>query len=220
MHSILDGGKKKMKNLFHYRSFIKVGIIGVVMALMASQITEVYAAKAAKAFVGKTGQTIKFLDGDDGDVQAGAARQDQRFKDNSDGTITDKLTNLTWDKDANRFGTRTWAEALADCNGLADNGGDLTDGSQAGDWYLANIKEYVSLIHYGVANPTVPDTVGTGQWSQGDPFNNVQNEIYWSSTTVEFDTTDAWYISLGRGSVSNDHKDFHLPIWCVRSVIR
>ncbi len=206
-----------MKNLFHYRSLIKVGIIGVVMALMASQITEVYAANAAKAFVGKTGQTIKFLDGDDGDLQAGVARRDQRFKDNSNGTITDKLTNLIWDQDANRFGTRTWSQAITDCNGLADNGGDLTDGSQAGDWYLANVKEYVSLIHYGVSNPSVPDTLGTGQLSQGDPFNNVQSSNYWSSTTTASLSTVAWRVHFGLGIVLDNSKTSFKHVWCVRN---
>jgi hypothetical protein len=208
-----------MKNLFHYRSFIKVGIIGVVMAFMASQITEVYAANAAnaaKAFVGKTGQTIKFLDGDDGDLQAGAARRDQRFKDNNNGTITDKLTNLIWDKDANRFGQRTWAEALTYCNQLADNGGDLADGSQPGDWYLANRSELISLHHMGVFNPAVPDTKGTGQWSQGDPFNNVQSSFYWSSTTVAVDSTFAWFVRFFNGVVTNSDKADVKHVWCVR----
>ncbi len=206
-----------MKNLFHYRSFIKVGIIGVVLTFMASQITEVYAANAAKAFVGKTGQTIKFLDGDDGDLQAGVARRDARFKDNGDGTITDKLTNLIWDKDANRFGQRTWSQAISDCNGLADNGGDLTDGSQAGDWYLANINELDSLRHLGVFNPAVPDTIGTGQWSQGDPFNNVRSSGYWTSTTQAGGTSNAWIMSFIDGWVTPDGKNINtFFFWCVR----
>ncbi len=94
-----------MKNIFHF------SIIVVIVAFMASQKSEVYAG-SAKAFVAKTGQTIKFLDGDDGDLQAGAARKSPRFKDNGDGTIEDKLTNITWDKDANRFGQKTWAQAI------------------------------------------------------------------------------------------------------------
>ncbi len=209
-----------MKNLANYRSLIKVGIIGVVLTFMASQITEVYAAPiAAKAFVAKTGQTIKFENGDDGDLQAGAARRDQRFMDNSDGTIFDKLTNLIWDKDANRFGQfNNWSNALTDCSTLADNGGDLTDGSQAGDWYLATIKEYVSLIHYGVFNPAVPDTIGTGQWSQGDPFNNVQTGGgYWSSTTTASDNAEAWAVNFVEGDAGLiGNKSLGGFVWCVR----
>ncbi len=206
-----------MKNLFHYRSLIKVGIIGVVMAFMSSQITEVYAANAAKAFVGKTGQTSIERPGDDGDLQAGAARKDPRFKDNGDGTITDKLTNLIWDKDANRFGVRTWNQAIDDCRGLADNGGDLTDGSQAGDWHLVNRFELESILHLGVSDPAVPDTLGTGQWSQGDPFNNVLSVFYWSSTSNASNTSDAWIVSLFDGFVSNVDKDSgDFFVWCVR----
>ncbi len=186
------------------------------MAFMSSQITEVYAANAAKAFVGKTGQTIKVLDGDDGDLQAGVARRDQRFKDNGDGTITDKLTNLTWDKDANRFGQRNWSQALTDCNQLADNGGDLTDGSQAGDWHLANLFELESLRHMGFVNPAVPDTLGTGRWSQGDPFNNVQSDFYWSSTQDANIANSAWTVNFFKGNVNSVDKGGRNRVWCVR----
>ena len=39
--------------------------------------------------------------------------------DNSDGTVTDNLTRLIWLKNANCFGSKTWSEALSDCNSLA-----------------------------------------------------------------------------------------------------
>lgn len=166
--------------------------------------------------VEKTGQTTSFATGDDGELKRGVAWPNPRFTDNLDGTITDNLTNLIWDKDANRFGTRNWSDALTDCNQLADNGGDLTDGSVAGDWHLANAKEYQSLIHYGAFNPAVPDTNGTGQWTQGDPFNNVQSTVYWTSSTFTGSTSSAWRVFFDNGSLLSSNKDRFSFMWCVR----
>ncbi len=167
--------------------------------------------------VEKTGQTTSYGEGDDGDLERGVAWPIPRFTDNGDGTITDNLTHLIWDKDANRFGQRTWSQALTDCNGLAAaDYGDLTDGSVAGDWRLANVKEYQSLIHYGVSSPAVPDTLGTGQWSQGDPFNNVQSYDYWSSTTQNSNKAKGWVVPIGEGYVDAVHYSWNAYDWCVR----
>jgi len=37
-----------------------------------------------------------------------------------DGTVTDNLTGLIWLKNADCFGARDWANALTDCNNLAN----------------------------------------------------------------------------------------------------
>ncbi len=55
---------------------------------------------------------------DDGALQKGVAWPTPRFTDNGNGTVTDKLTGLIWMKNANAFGTKTWAEALNAANGL------------------------------------------------------------------------------------------------------
>lgn len=124
--------------------------------------------------VEKTGQKTSYATGDDGDLEKGVAWPAPRFTDNGDGTVTDNLTGLIWLKNANCFGTRTWANALSDCNGLASGSCGLTDGSVAGDWRLPNIKEFQSLIDYGFCYPALPS---------GHPFTNVQGNHYWSGST-------------------------------------
>ncbi len=167
--------------------------------------------------VPKTGQTTSFATGDDGDLEKGVTWPNPRFTDNLDGTITDNLTNLIWDKNANRFGLRTWSQALSDCNNLADNDGDLDDDSGAGDWCLANIKQLQSLIHYGVTGPSVPDTTGSGQWTQGDPFNNVQSAHYHSSTTIPNLITHDYGMNFANGNMTLPGKEGGpLHFWCVR----
>ncbi len=173
--------------------------------------TECYAADGAQSPCTDTGQ--------DGDKLAGITWPNPRFTDNGNGTITDNLTCLIWDKNANRFGQRNWSTALSDCNTLSDASSDLTDSSGAGDWRLPNVRELQSLIHYGFVDPALPNTAGTGQHGEGgDTFNNVPSpSFYWSSTTLASDTVDAWGVTFFRGFVvSGGGKGFSSFVWCVR----
>ncbi len=165
----------------------------------------------------ETGQTESNGIRDDGELEIGADWPNPRFKDNGDGTIKDNLTCLIWDQNANRFGTRNWNNALSDCNGLDD--GAVGDGSSVGDWRLPNRLELASLLHLGYVTPAVPNTAGTGQWADGDPFNNVQSKFYWSSTTDAFVTDSRWFVSMNGGTVDGrDKDDTNDPfyVWCVK----
>ena len=83
----------------------------------------------------------------------GVAWPNPRFTDNSNGTVTDNLTGLIWLKNANCFGTQTWANALSAANTLNSGECGLTDGSAEGDWRLPNVREQQSLIDYGRFQP-------------------------------------------------------------------
>ena len=136
--------------------------------------------------VPKTGQTVSYATGDDGDLQMGVAWPNPRFTDNGDGTITDNLTGLIWLKDANCIATNypgfdndgtagdgmvTWQHALDFVAGINDGTYPLC-GAGKTDWRLPNVRELHSLIHYGFYNPALPNTEGTGKWTEGDPFTN------------------------------------------------
>jgi hypothetical protein len=97
--------------------------------------------------VEKTGQTVSYATGDDGDLQKGVAWPIPRFFGYKQGIVKDNLTGLIWMKNANCFETKTWEYALMDCNTLAHGQCGLKDGSQPGDWRLANRKELESLLH-------------------------------------------------------------------------
>ncbi len=127
--------------------------------------------------------------GQEGHLQRGVKWPIPRFAKNGDGTVTDVMTGLVWLEDAHCAGTTMdFDAALAFANTLYDGssahgGGDcgLSDGSVAGDWRVPNMNEAASLFHHGYSARGVPNTAGTGQWSAGDPFTNIQ-QTYWTST--------------------------------------
>ena len=168
------------------------------------------------ASVPKTGQTVSYATGDDGELVKGVEWPNPRFTDNLDGTITDNLSGLIWLKDAACFGKKIWNDALSDSNGLANGDCGLSDGSSVGDWRLPNINELQSLIHRGYNAPALPDTAGTGKWSNGDPFNNVQSFYYWSSTTRPNSSAFAWFVYMGYGIEDFHEKTNENYVWPVR----
>ena len=170
--------------------------------------------------VAKTGQTptvpITAPAGSDGALQKGATWPTPRFTDNTDGTVTDKLTGLVWLKNANCFGLKNWSTALTDSNGLANGACGLSDGSSAGDWRLPNEKELHSLIDLAYFNPALSNAAGTGQWIEGSAFSGVQSNLYWSSSTFASNTTVAWGVYLNFGNVGFNNKTNTYYVWPVR----
>ena len=159
--------------------------------------------------------------GQDGMWQKGVALPEPRFTDNADGTITDNLTGVNWMENANCFDFNTWQEALDYCNDLSAGTCGLTDGSSAGDWRLPNRRELFSLIDDGFAWYSIPNTAGTEQWSEGDPFYNLSGpdgpaKTYWSSTTCMNILTQAWYVVMSSGAVNHEIKSSVYRVWCVR----
>jgi len=124
----------------------------------------------------------------------------ERFTDNNDGTITDRLTGLVWHKNANSAGQTDWASALNYCN-------NLTTGGYT-DWRLPNLNELRSLYDPNAeSNPTLPD---------GNPFTEVQVEEYWSSTTYESNPNNAWDLYMNDGYVEFQNKGASYYVWPVR----
>jgi quinol monooxygenase YgiN len=145
--------------------------------------------------------------GQDGETRTGVPWPEPRFTDNGDGTVTDHVTGLVWLKDGNAFGTRTWHQALDDCNSLCTGNCGLTDGSKGGDWRLPNINELRSLEDYGHHTPAL---------TPGHPFVNVRQSLCWSSTTVASAPNLARFLFVGIGSCVWDHKNVLMGVWPVK----
>lgn len=152
----------------------------------------------------------------DGKLQRGVAWPNPRFTKNNDGTVTDNLTGLIWLANANCVDMKTWADAVTSANALAHGACGLNDNSTVGQWRLPNVKELQSLIDYAYFEPAVPNTAGTGQWSAGDPFTNVQNFYYWTSSSLVFNLPSAWVVLVNTGFVYYYDRTSAAYVWPVR----
>ena len=171
-----------------------------------------------------TGQTTTYDNDDDGDLQKGIEWPVPRFNDNGDGTIADNLTGLIWLKKANLlddYGNATWSEALdfveelnstgkmaVGTNAEVDAGDTSNGGTHQTDWRLPNRKALFSLLDQSRLNPAL---------ISDHPFSDVQPEWYWSSSTDDLGTFNAWAVSMGSGSVSRYSKANETRyVWAVR----
>jgi len=166
--------------------------------------------------------------GDSTDGATGVNFPNPRFTVNA-GTVKDNLTGLIWLKNAKctdtisgitpAAGLLTWQNAKDWIAGLKGDNTlcGLNDGSTAGQWRLPTLRELQSLIHYGYFSPALSDTVGTAKWTtNGDPFDNVQSDYYWSATTYAVDPAPAWFVSLYVGFVGSDVKTLTFYVLPVR----
>lgn len=158
----------------------------------------------------QTGQTLAHRAGDDGDTRRGTAWPSPRFADNGDGTVTDRLTGLVWLKNADCYGTKDWASALAAANTLASGSCGLSDNSRAGDWRVPNVNELASLIAIASLFPALPVTPGSSL------FVNLASSYYWSSSTSVERPYYAWMAYLDMGYVDQVSKADALFLWPVR----
>ncbi len=195
-----------MKRSFFIALTLVLAVVGWGL-VCAQDFYVVPVQKGNFAPVPKTGQTDSYGPGDDGALQNGVAWPTPRFTDNGNGTVTDNLTGLIWLKNANCFGWRTWNDALNDSFYLTSGYCGLTDGSQAGDWRLPNLRELQSLVDYGQTRPALPAT---------HPFTDVQRGFYWSSTSLDEGNSAAWHLHFGNGFLSNMDKTYTDYVWCVR----
>ncbi|MCA9669684.1 MAG: DUF1566 domain-containing protein [Myxococcales bacterium] len=175
----------------------------------------------ANVFV--TGQGASYAVGDDGDTNAGVSWPSPRFADNSDGTVTDQLTGLSWLKDANCMRTQysasdsdgrvSWQQALDFVAGIND-GTYASCGAGKSDWRLPNRRELHSLTDHGAQT--------AGALPSGHPFDNVDvgsSPGYWSSTTYTSLPSWAWFWNPKYGDVSGAPKNGTRTVWPVRGTV-
>jgi archaellum component FlaC len=138
-----------------------------------------------------------------------------RYKDNGNGTITDKRSGLIWLKNANCFGAQNWEKAKQSAATLASGQCGLRDGSGAGEWRLPTKEELKAMVDKRYKMPALSNAKGTAQWKEGDVFSDVQSG-YWSSATHVGTRSYAWYANLNDGYVGADIKTGNNNVWPVR----
>ena len=122
------------------------------------------------------------------------------FIDNTDGTVTDQVSGLMWQKEDDDV-PRIWVNAISYCEMLHLGGYD--------DWRLPKIKELITIIDEETFNPAV-DVV----------FPNTNMDYYWTSTLREGSPSEAWPIQFSDGSIPNytHYKTNKHYVRCVRNI--
>jgi hypothetical protein len=117
---------------------------------------------------------------------------------NSDDLVLDRKTGLIWVRNAHLVGKRlTWEDAVNYCK-------DLAMGNFKG-WRLPTLKELKSLLDPFESNPSL---------SKGHPFIIVKYG-YWTGTTYEEFSDDAYHVDFGPGVVFGFPKIHKCYVWPV-----
>ncbi len=168
-----------------------------------------------------SGQLENYYAGDDGYNKAGVPTTSERYVLNGDGTFTDTLTQLVWLSDSSCIPLLDWVAAVDYANKLTTRGGNtcanLRDGSQLGDWRLANIVELMSLYNYGLSGAIGDIPISDVRAVIGDDF--------WSSTSFQSAPTPndigmAWEVKFLSDPDAGSHVDQKLNLgraWAVRN---
>jgi hypothetical protein len=134
---------------------------------------------------------------------AGQAWPSPRFIDNGDGTITDDLTGLMWQKQPTTS-TKLFDKAM-------DYANDLSFATYT-DWRVPNRKELMSLINLGETN--------LAAWLNSAGFVDVQAGKYWTSTHSPVDDMVLYTMDLSGGGVYEPDGDWAGAateyVWAVR----
>jgi len=135
-------------------------------------------AEASMSRIPDTGQTLNATAtvGEDSDYTINAPS----FTDNTDGTVTDNITGLMWQKMDS--GEMTWNSAKAAASSLRT--GNYTD------WRLPTAQEALSILNFNLM-PTLDSTYFTSS--------NGTAEYFWTSDLFYGDNTKVWATNTGGG---------------------
>ena len=131
------------------------------------------------------------------DVAAGAPNE-MSFTDNGDGTVTDNVTRLMWQR-AVPAEKRLFAAAVTACDDLVLAGHD--------DWRLPSMVELISIADLGRSDPAIDVTA----------FPSTPADNFWSSTTFATSPTTVATVTFARGNTQQKSKT-EVPYYvrCVR----
>jgi len=143
----------------------------------------------------------------------------ERWCDNDDGTVTDMTTGLVWLKNAkctgtlaainNSTGKLEWSNAVIWSSAVKDGVCGLSDSSAEGDWRLPTKSELA-----GITTEDDDDAVSS---SEQQAFGtSVQDNRYWTSTSLSVYPPNAWNVVLGNGDVFGGGKTTAYCVWPVR----
>ena len=221
---IKAAGKKAASKLTCHAKAVTKGLMvdSTCIAKAEVKFSSTYAKAEAKSYLDDgcltTGDaaTIETQVDDCVNAVVGLAGGSPRWVDNGDGTVTDNLTGLQWEKKTddstvhdidNTYSWLTgggWADGtvftmfLGELNNCVSTDGISTSGGFAGhcDWRLPTIGELQGMLNPGCLPGCLDAIFGVHHSS----------DAWWSSSTFSGDNLRAWSLETGAGSVSHESK--------------
>ena len=123
--------------------------------------------------------------------------ESDRFVKNSDGSVLDKSTGLTWAPTLDK--EMTFADAEKACK-------ELTLGGHK-DWRLPTVKELISLVDYDTRDPAIDKRF----------FPDIKSSWYWSGSPLAGGSGSAWVVGFNGGNVGYGNKGIASCVRPVRS---
>lgn len=175
----------------------------------------------------KTGQTTCYdadaqIDcagtGQDGELQKGVARS---FTDNGDGTVTDNVTGLMWEKLSDDDTIHDKDTSYTWVNAFASKITTLNSESFAGydDWRVPNRFELETLLSLASGNLATYSAFDTGcvAMCTVTACSCTQPDYYWSSSTSQYQSAEAWYVDFDVGGTNVRLKTSNYFVRAVRA---
>ena len=118
--------------------------------------------------------------------------------DNRNGTVTDEITGLMWQKETPD--DMTWVQAAMYCKRL----------SLAGytDWRMPTIRELINIVDYDRYEPAINPLY----------FPNTISSFYWSATAYMGDNSNVWCVYFRNGGSVITNKRGILYVRAVREI--
>jgi hypothetical protein len=110
-------------------------------------------------------------------------------------TYQDKVSGLWWSKSP---GQKDWANALLYCSNLTHN--------NRNGWRVPTQKELMNAYEHGIITASNDNWLTTAQLQY----------YFWSSSTLSYSVSDAWYVSPDNGDTGNNPKHVLFNVTCVR----
>ena len=156
--------------------------------------------------------------GHDGELQKGLVRT---FTDNGDGTVTDNLTGLMWEKQSDdgsihdKDNIYTWDTTFA--SKVATLNSTVFAGHN--DWRVPNVVELQSLVNYGAGNPSTFSAFNTSCSASCTVLTCSCTRVgdYASSSTYHNSPSLGWFVHFGDGFTYFDNKSDNFFLRAVRA---